>query len=142
MRLVIADSDEAAWARAGQILRAVEENQRANGLLGRDLGKAADDLVARAAKINRSADDPQLWTGLTIATRGRTQAMCLVGSPDTLIRALMRYYRAGIDNFLITGFDNLADTARIGAEIAPELRRLALADPRLPRDAARARALS
>jgi alkanesulfonate monooxygenase len=142
MRLVIADTDEAAWARAEQMLQTVEENQRANGLLGRDLGQAADDLIARAAKINRAADDPQLWTGLTIATRGRTQVMCLVGSPDTLARALMRYYRAGIDNFLITGFDNLADTARIGAEIAPELRRLALGEPRLPRDPARVEALA
>ena len=39
------------------------------------------------------------------------------------MRALLRYREAGIDNFLITGFDWLADTHRIGTEIGPELRR-------------------
>jgi alkanesulfonate monooxygenase len=130
MRLVIADTDEAAWARAEAMLQTLVENQSANGLLGRDLGKAATDLVERASAINRSTDDPNLWTGMTIATRGRLQVMCLVGSPETLTHALMRYYRAGIDNFLITGFDNLGDTARIGIEVAPELRRRAMVDPR------------
>jgi alkanesulfonate monooxygenase len=37
----------------------------------------------------------------------------------------MRYREAGIDNFLVTGFDWLADTHRVGTEIGPELRRLA-----------------
>ncbi|MDE1147228.1 MAG: LLM class flavin-dependent oxidoreductase [Azospirillaceae bacterium] len=131
MRLVIADTDAAAWERAQRLLATVEENQAARGLLGRDLGKAADDVKLKAAEADSAADDPCLWTGLTRATQGRTQVMCLVGSPDTLVGALGRYYRAGIDNFLITGFDNLGDTARIGAEIAPALRRLAAAEPRV-----------
>ncbi|MDZ5645873.1 LLM class flavin-dependent oxidoreductase [Nitrospirillum sp. BR 11828] len=130
MRLVIADTDTAAWQRAERLLATVEENQAARGLLGRDLGKAAEDTARRAAEADTAADDPCLWTGLTRATQGRTQVMCLVGAPDTLVAALSRYYRAGIDNFLITGFDNLGDTARIGAEIAPALRRLAVAEPR------------
>ncbi|WP_044558794.1 LLM class flavin-dependent oxidoreductase [Azospirillum sp. B4] len=131
MRLVIADTDAAAWERAARLLATVEENQAARGLLGRDLGRAADDVTRKAVEADVAADDPCLWTGLTLATQGRTQVMCLVGAPDTLVAALGHYYRAGIDNFLITGFDNLGDTARIGAEIAPPLRRLAAAAPRV-----------
>lgn len=123
MRLVIADSDAAAWDRATGLLRNVEARQAAQGLLGRDLGAAAEAAQADAAEADAAGDDPCLWTGLTQATKGRIQVMCLVGSPDSLVAALMRYWHAGIDNFLITGFDWLADTARIGAEIAPELRR-------------------
>jgi alkanesulfonate monooxygenase len=125
MRLVVADSDDAAWHRARGLLRAVEARQTGHGALGRDLGKAAQDAAERAVEADDAAADPCLWTGLTRATQGRLQVMCLVGAPDTLVRALMRYREAGIDNFLVTGFDWLADTHRIGTEIGPDLRRLA-----------------
>lgn len=128
MRLVVSDSDDAAWDRATGLLRAVEEKQARLGLLGRDLGTAARDAAQQAAQAE--AEDPQLWAGLTQATQGRLQVTCLVGSPDTLVEALMRYWHAGIDNFLITGFDWLPDTARIGAEIAPALRRRAASERR------------
>lgn len=130
MRLVVADSDEAAWDRATALLRAVEEKQAKLGLLGRELGAAAQDTARKAAEADGAGDDPHLWTGLTQATQGRIQVMCLVGSPDTLVEALMRYWHVGIDNFLITGFDWLPDTARIGGEIAPALRRRTLAEQR------------
>ena len=57
--------------------------------------------------------------------------MCLVGSPETLADALMRYWHAGIDNFLVIGFDWLPDTAWIG-EIGAELRRRTAAAVRVP----------
>jgi len=122
MRLVIADTDAAAWDRAGAMLEVVEKRQLAHGALGRELGKAAEETARRAREADRAGTDPHLWTGLTEATKGRLQVMCLVGSPDTLVAALDRYRLAGIDNFLITGFDWLPDTKRIGAEIAPALR--------------------
>lgn len=125
MRLVVGDTDAAAWERAGELLRGVEARQAAHGALGRDLGKAAQDAASQAARADDAAADPCLWTGLTRATQGRLQVMCLVGSPETLVAALMRYREAGIDNFLVTGFDWLADTHRIGTQIGPELRRLA-----------------
>lgn len=128
MRLVVADSDDAARDRATALLRAVEEKQSRLGLLGRDLGAAAQAAARQAAKAE--AEDPHLWAGLTKATQGRIQVMCLVGSPDTLVEALMRYWHVGIDNFLITGFDWLPDTARIGAEIAPRLRQRTMSEQR------------
>jgi len=130
MRLIVADSDEAAWNRADELLGAVMAKQAAAGLLGRDLGEAAQAVTREAARADAIGEDPCLWTGLTQATQGRLQVMCLVGSPETLIEALLRYYKAGIDNFLITGFDWLADTARIGREIAPDLRKRCAAAPR------------
>lgn len=122
MRLVIADTDQLAWDRAGEMLKSVEARQAASGLLGRDLGKAAEDTAKKALEADQAGTDPHLWTGLTQATQGRLQVMCLVGSPQTLVDALYRYRQAGIDNFLITGFDWLQDTRRIGEEIGPALR--------------------
>ncbi|MBH0113342.1 LLM class flavin-dependent oxidoreductase [Novosphingobium sp. YJ-S2-02] len=123
MRLVVADTDEEAWARAGELLHTVEARQAAHGALGRDLGKAAQEVAAKAAQADAAHEDPCLWTGLTQATQGRLQVMCLVGSPQTLVEALLRYRAVGIDTFLVTGFDWLADARRIGLEIGPELRR-------------------
>lgn len=125
MRLVVADTDDAAWDRASDLLRGIEARQAAHGAVGRDLGTAAQDAAAKAAEADDAGEDPCLWTGLTKATEGRVQVMCLVGSPDTLVRSLLRYRAAGIDNFLVTGFDWIADTLRIGKEIGPDLRRLA-----------------
>lgn len=122
MRLVVAETDSAAWDRATGLLRTVEERQARQGLLGRDLGAAAETAKVRAAEADAAGADPCLWTGLTQATQGRIQVMCLVGSADSLTKALMAYWHAGIDNFLVTGFDWLPDTARIG-EIGAELRR-------------------
>lgn len=130
MRLVIADSDVAAWQRAETMLRNLEAKQAELGLLGRDLGDAAREVAQQAAAADDAGADPCMWTGLTRATQGRIQVMCLVGSPDTLVAALMRYYRAGIDNFLVTGFDWLTDIARIGREIGDPLRQLASREPR------------
>ncbi len=131
MRLVVADTDAAAWDRASGLMRSVEQRQAAQGLLGRDLGAAAEAAQNKAAEADAAGADPCLWTGLTKATQGRTQVMCLVGSADTLADALMRYWHAGIDNFLVTGFDWLPDTARIG-EIGAELRRRTAAAVRAP----------
>lgn len=125
MRLVVADTDDAAWDRAADLLRGIEARQAAHGVVGRDLGKAAQDAARKAVEADDAGKDPCLWTGLTKATEGRVQVMCLVGSPDTLVQALLRYRAVGIDNFLVTGFDWIADTARIGKEIGPDLRRLA-----------------
>lgn len=122
MRLVIADSDEAAWDRAGDMLRSLEKRQGQYGQLGRELGKAAEDTARRAREADAAGSDPQLWTGLMEATQGRLQVMCLVGSPETLVDALFRYRQAGIDNFLVTGFDWVRDTMRIGREVGPSLR--------------------
>jgi alkanesulfonate monooxygenase len=130
MRLVVAETDDAAWGRATGLLRAVEERQERQGLLGRDLGEAAVAARSRAAEADAAGADPCLWTGLTQATQGRLQVMCLVGSPETLTKALMRYWHAGIDNFLVTGFDWLPDTARIG-EIGAALRQRTAAATRL-----------
>lgn len=122
MRLVVADSDAAAWDRAAAMLASLEKRQDRHGLLGRELGEAARDAARRARDADAAGKDAQLWTGLTEATRGRLQVMCLVGSPDTLVAALARYHDAGVDNFLVTGFDWIADTLRIGREIGPMLR--------------------
>lgn len=130
MRLILGETEAAAWDRAQALLRKIEERQAAFGLLGREIGENQDKVVQSAREADRAGEDPYLWTELTQATRGRTQIMCLVGTPDQMVEALTGYYHAGIDNFLITGFDPVADAEWIGREIGPALRQATGAFPR------------
>jgi alkanesulfonate monooxygenase len=130
MRLVLGETDGAAWARADALVATVEAAQRARGLLGRDLGEYAERRLRNVQESDGKDGNGCLWTGLTEATQGRMQAMCLVGAPDTIVTALLDYYRVGVDNFLITGFDPLGDIALIGKSVAPQLRRLTALEPR------------
>lgn len=132
MRIVLGASRDQAWGRARRLLETVETQQAKAGLLGRDLGEYQDRRMLAANEAAEVGADPYLWNGLTLATRGRTQAMCLVGTPDDVVEGLTAYYRTGIDNFLISGFDLLADTAWIGRDVIPALRAATQATPRQP----------
>jgi alkanesulfonate monooxygenase len=121
IRIVIAPTDAEAWARAEGIVATIAERSgRAAGL-----GSGSDDSAARriaeAVAVTRSDADPCLWGGVIEATGGRSHAMALVGSPDTLARTLRAYQAIGIDEVLLRGFDNVADVEAIGRELIPRL---------------------
>lgn len=123
MRVLVADTDDAAWARAHKLLDEVIANQDRNGPVGRVKEEEAREgtLARKLAAMDERLDDC-LWMGVTKVTQGRLQATALVGSPETVAQALMKYYAVGITNFLITGFDPLPDTALIGKTLVPLLR--------------------
>jgi alkanesulfonate monooxygenase len=122
MRIIMAPTEYEAWQKASSILDAITEFQRGGGSIGRDKGEYSARAVAEAAAAIPDGPDRHLWTGLTVATKGRTHITALVGSPDQIADALLRYYDAGIGNFILTGFDRIADTIAIGEELIPRLR--------------------
>ena len=65
-----------------------------------------------------------------IGARGNSTA--LVGTPDTVAEALVRYYDLGATSLLIRGYDPLPDAVTYGQELIPKVRELVAA-----RDAAR-----
>jgi alkanesulfonate monooxygenase len=122
MRIIMADTHDAAWDRAYALLAAIEARQQTSGALGRDLGEDMLRRVTDAAEAATRDADKCLWTGLTLAVRGRTHIMSLVGDPQDLTEALAAYYDVGVDNFLITGFEPIVDTLAIGRDLLPRLR--------------------
>jgi alkanesulfonate monooxygenase len=120
IRAVIAETDEAAWRRADSIVAAIE----ARTGRGPGLGSGSDASAARRvkeARLARTADDPCLWGGVIEATGGKSHAMALVGSAETLARELRRYQAIGIDEVLLRGFDNETDAEAIGRDLIPLL---------------------
>ena len=123
-RPILADTEEAAWAKAEAIL------ERAKALLDKTgYRKAAEPinegsrrLLAAAAQGSRL--DKRLWTGVAALTGARGNSTSLVGTPDQVADALLDYYDIGIRTFLIRGFDPLSDAIAYGRDLIPRVRAL------------------
>ena len=123
-RPILADTEEAAWAKADAIL------QRAKALLEKTGYKRGDEpinegsrrLLAAAAKGPRL--DKRLWTEMAQLTGAKGNSTSLVGTPDQVADALLDYYDIGIRTFLIRGFDPLPDTLTYGRDLLPRVRAL------------------
>jgi len=145
VRVILGDTEEAAWKQADEIIEGlyrVAEEQR----LARESGKTAtrpgmriDDTLATGkdgegvAKIRtftagRDLLDKRLWTGATKASQTFSTPMIspvLVGTAEQIADALGDYYDIGITGFLMRGFDLLGDIPVMGQTLNPLLRRMA-----------------
>ena len=73
--------------------------------------------------------DKCLWTGIAGLVSGGYNSTALVGTADQVSDALLEYYRLGIDNMLIRGFDPLSDATEYGKQRIPLTREKAAAEP-------------
>jgi hypothetical protein len=102
---------------------------------------AAGKTIADAAQRRRSADftaegqrgvhesalqaevhDERLWLGYARLVGGRGTSAALVGTPDQVAAALMRYYDIGIRVFYLRGWDLYRDTIDFGTTLIPLFR--------------------
>jgi len=124
-RPILAATEDAAWARAAQIL---EETKRVGGQgwLGPNKGEPANEgsrrLLEAAAQGERL--DRCLWTGIAAATGARGNTTALVGTPAHVAEALLDYWKLGVSTFLIRGFDPLEDAIAYGETLLPLTREL------------------
>lgn len=124
LRPILADTEEAAWAKASEYL------ERAKAIVARQ-GKrnpngphneGSKRLLAAAEKGPRL--DKRLWTEMAAATGAPGSSTALVGTPDQVAEAFLDYYDLGIRTFLIRGFDPLPDAFAYGRELLPRVRAL------------------
>lgn len=128
VRPIVADTEEAAWDKAAAIRRAFEENLAGGngGAAGWRIGRGENTAVG-AKRLKDEADeklihDERLWFGVTQLTDGGGNSTALVGTPQQVADALLKYYDLGIRTFLIRGFDPLQDVRDWGEELVPLLR--------------------
>lgn len=128
IRIVVGETENAAWEKAQKILDIVTAYQADGKKIGRDKGENDSGTLQIREIADRGAIlDDCLWTGITKATEGRLHATALVGTAQQVTAALMRYYDIGVDRFLINGFFNMEDIHLFGEELIP-LIRLAVAE--------------
>ena len=143
IRLILGQNDELAWQRAEEIRAATLAQARQAEPVhkqwvpakdGRD-ASAGDRRQVEANKVSER-HDRALWTGLSgITERGKSTA--LVGSPETVVDALLDYVDAGVSTFILDGFNRLRDVPEIGSYVLPLLRaRLAEREAAFPKQAA------
>jgi alkanesulfonate monooxygenase len=128
LRPVLADTEEAAWARADEIL------ERAKALKGQSAwsrfrGPGAPQNVGSQRLLAVAAQgrvvDKRLWTEIAALSGAGGNSTGLVGTPQQVAESLLDYHEVGIDTFLIRGFDPLRDTVQYGRELIPLTRALA-----------------
>lgn len=123
-RPILAKTDGAAWDRARSILDRVQRNRGGAPPAARqNIGSQRLLQAAEAGEVHDSC----LWTALAVATGAQGNSTALVGSPETVARALFEYYKLGATSLLIRGYDPLPDTAQYGEELIPRLRELVAA---------------
>jgi alkanesulfonate monooxygenase len=161
-RPILADTEEAAWARAEEIARITEERLAqgrsrqaaipAKEATTQEKAAAPDTAAASPEKVAatlghrgtggaRSASntsigrerllafaqkqdvyDERLWTKVANLTGAGGNSTALVGTPEQVAEALLRYYDLGVTTHLIRGFDPYEDAIDYGRELLPLLR--------------------
>jgi alkanesulfonate monooxygenase len=132
VRPIIAPTEGAAWDKAHTILAAM------GGAKGWSRQEAASGPVDNAGRrlmnfaLESDIHDERLWMPIAKATGALGNTSCLVGTPAQVARAILEYYKLGVDSFLIRGFDPFNDTVEFGRELIPRIKSGALEIDRLP----------
>ncbi len=145
LRPIIGDTEQEAWEKAEWIAETTAERiglakermaghkETYSGLGGarnatysvdRDTGGTTS--VGRKRLIEMSADrdvyDERLWMKVANLTGAAGNSTALVGTPEQVAEAMLRYYDLGIGALLLKGFDPLADAIDYGKRLLPLLR--------------------
>ena len=82
--------------------------------------------MGRKRLIEMSADrdvhDERLWMKVANLTGAAGNSTALVGTPEQVAEAMLRYYDLGISTLLLKGFDPLADAVDFGRRLLPLVR--------------------
>ncbi|MBN8908703.1 MAG: LLM class flavin-dependent oxidoreductase [Rhodospirillales bacterium] len=115
-RPILGRTEGEAWDKARGILDSLNQappQPRSQDQSGRRLV----ELAARG-----DIHDERLWMPVAGLSGGKGNTSCLVGTPEQVAEAMLKYYRLGVASFLIRGFDPLADAAAFGEELIPRLK--------------------
>lgn len=120
-RPILAATDGEAWDRARAILDQVLVHR--GGAPAPQRQNVGSTRLLRAA-AEAEVHDTCLWTPLAAATGAQGNSTALVGSPETVAKAMLEYYKLGATTLLIRGYDPRPDAVRYGEELIPRVREL------------------
>jgi alkanesulfonate monooxygenase len=123
-RPILAETEDAAWAKAERILAKVKQTRGIGPMGGTtSIGALAPQnagsqrLLAAAALGDRP--EGRLYTAIAAATGARGNTTALVGTPRQVAEAFAEYHDLGVTTFLIRGFDPLEDAEEYGRTLLP-----------------------
>ncbi len=124
--VIVRDTDEEAWEAAADLYKrmdatAIAANQRFVGKTD-SVGQQRMTALHGGNKPQNLRDleiAPNLWAGIGLVRPGPGTA--IVGSPDTVIRTLEAYRKAGVETFILSGMPLLEEAFRFGEKVLPRL---------------------
>ncbi len=145
LRPIIADTENEAWEKAEWIAEQTAErielakarmgNEKDtyqglggsnNATLSVDRNTSGTTSVGRKRLIEMSAArevyDERLWMKVANLTGAAGNSTALVGTPEQVAEAMLRYCDLGITTLLLKGFDPVPDALEFGKELLPLLR--------------------
>ncbi len=152
LRPIIADTEEEAWERAEWIAETTAKridlakvrmaghkdtylglggDRNATFSIDRDTNATTSVGRKRLIEMSSSSDvfDERLWMKVANLTGAAGNSTALVGTPEQVADAMLRYYEIGVTTLLLKGFDPLDDAIDYGKRLLPLVReRVALAD--------------
>jgi alkanesulfonate monooxygenase len=120
-RPILAATEGEAWDRARTILDRVLINR--GGAPAPERQNVGSKRLLEAA-AQAEMHDTCLWTSLAVATGASGNSTALVGTPETVAKAMLEYYKLGATSLLIRGYDPRPDAVQYGEELIPRLRAL------------------
>ena len=145
LRPIIADTEGEAWEKAEWIAEKTAERielakermaggqddyqglgGKANATLSVDRDTSGTTSVGRKRLIAMSAErevyDERLWMKVANLTGAAGNSTALVGTPEQVAEAMLRYYDLGCTTLLLKGFDPVPDAVQFGKELLPMVR--------------------
>jgi alkanesulfonate monooxygenase len=119
-RPVLAETEEAAWARADRILARIKELRSAGSGGPKPESVGSQRLLEAAA--GGPVRDKRLWTEVAAAVGAGSNTTALVGTAEQVADSLADYHALGVTTFLIRGFDPLEDVEEYGRSLLPAVR--------------------
>jgi alkanesulfonate monooxygenase len=120
VRLIIGETEDLAWQKARHIVEQLQASKQA-GFRG-DRGQSGGGQRQLAFAEQSERFDRALFLGTSTAIGGGTDSTSLVGTPDTIVAALLDYYDLGVTTFLSRGYDPYHDAVDYGRYIIPAVR--------------------
>ncbi|MGD0809909.1 MAG: LLM class flavin-dependent oxidoreductase [Acidimicrobiales bacterium] len=144
-RPIIADTEQEAWEKADWVaetaaarIALAKERIAASpgtyeGLGGKSTRTLSTDRKANATtsvgrmrliEMSERGDvlDERLWMKVANLTGAAGNSTALVGTPEQVAEAMLRYYDLGITAFVLKGFDPLNDAVDYGKRLLPLVR--------------------
>jgi alkanesulfonate monooxygenase len=123
-RPILATTEGEAWDRARAILdRVLLSRGGAPAPQRQNVGSKRLLQAAAEAEVH----DTCLWTSLAAATGAQGNSTALVGTPETVAKAMLEYYKLGATSLLIRGYDPRPDAVQYGEVLIPRVRELVAA---------------
>jgi alkanesulfonate monooxygenase len=145
LRPIIADTEAEAWEKAEWIAEKTAErinlakermagnketytglggDRNATFSVDRDTGGTTSVGRKRLIEMSAGKDvyDERLWMKVANLTGAAGNSTALVGTPEQVAEAMLRYYDIGISAVILKGFDPLADVIDYGKELIPLVR--------------------